>query len=168
MIMFSAKAQEIFDFNKNSDTGNWYIVNDGVMGGLSRGDIKISSDGHGIFEGTVSLENNGGFTSVRYLTDPRSTKGMTNFYIRIKGDGKNYQFRVNSNIRERHSYVYEFETTGQWQVIAIPFKEMYPSFRGRRLDMPNYPGEQLNECTFLIANKKNESFRLLIDRIWME
>ena len=130
--------------------------------------MKISGDGHGIFEGTVSLENNGGFTSVRYLTDQRSTKGLAHLHIRVKGDGKNYQFRVKSSIRERHSYVYEFETTGQWQEIAIPFDEMYPSFRGRTLDMPNYPGEQLNECTFLIANQKNESFRLLIDRIWME
>ena len=30
------------------------------------------------------------------------------------------------------------------------------------------PGEVLRECSFLISNKKNESFRLEIDRIWLE
>ena len=37
-----------------------------------------------------------------------------------------------------------------------------------QLNMPNYPGEVLRECSFLISNKKNESFRLEIDRIWLE
>jgi hypothetical protein len=30
------------------------------------------------------------------------------------------------------------------------------------------PGEVLRECSFLISNKKNESFRLEIDKIWLE
>ena len=33
---------------------------------------------------------------------------------------------------------------------------MYPSFRGRKLDKPNFPKEYIEEIGFLIGNKKNE------------
>jgi hypothetical protein len=161
-------AQEVYDFSGESKPGDWYVVDDGVMGGRSRGQVGLSEEGHGIFQGTVSLENNGGFSSIRARMEGLETDGYSAFKIRLKGDGKNYQFRVRSQLNERHSYQYEFSTTGEWQEVTVPFDQMIPTFRGRRLDFPNYPGEFLRECSFLISNKKNESFRLEIDRIWLE
>jgi hypothetical protein len=162
------KAQDIYDFNSQSNMEDWFVVDDVVMGGRSSGGMQLSQDGHAIFEGSVSLENNGGFSSVRYRLQKMDPGDQSVFKIRLKGDNKNYQFRAKSSLRERHSYVFEFSTTGQWEIIEIPFDAMYPSFRGWTLDMPNYPGQDLQECAFLISNKKNESFRLEIDRIWME
>ena len=161
-------AQEVYDFSPESKTGDWYVVDDGVMGGRSQGHVGLSEEGHGIFQGTVSLENNGGFSSIRARMEGLETKGYTAFKIRLKGDGKNYQFRVRSQLNERQSYQYEFATTGEWQEVTVPFDEMIPTFRGMRLNMPNYPGEVLRECSFLISNKKNESFKLEIDKIWLE
>jgi len=161
-------AQEVYDFSTESKPGDWFVVDDGVMGGHSQGNVGQSEDGHGIFQGTVSLENNGGFSSIRARMEGLETKGYSVFKIRLKGDGKNYQFRVRSQLNERQSYQYEFPTTGAWQVVTVPFDQMIPTFRGTRLNMPNYPGEFLSECSFLISNKKNESFRLEIDRIWLE
>jgi NADH dehydrogenase [ubiquinone] 1 alpha subcomplex assembly factor 1 len=161
-------AQEVYDFSSESKPGDWFVVDDGVMGGRSQGTVDLSVEGHGIFQGTVSLENNGGFSSIRARMDGLETKGYLAFKIRLKGDGKNYQFRVRSQLNERHSYQCEFPTTGEWQVVIVPFDQMIPTFRGMRLNMPNYPGEVLRECSFLISNKKNESFRLEIDKIWLE
>ncbi len=56
----------IFDFNKNSNIEYWTIVDDVVMGGKSSGRFKLNSEGHGVFEGSISLDNNGGFSSVHY------------------------------------------------------------------------------------------------------
>jgi NADH dehydrogenase [ubiquinone] 1 alpha subcomplex assembly factor 1 len=42
---------------------------------------------------------------------------------------------------------------------------MYPSFRGQKLNMNNYPAEKVEEIRFLIANKKPQIFELLIDKI---
>jgi NADH dehydrogenase [ubiquinone] 1 alpha subcomplex assembly factor 1 len=161
-------AQEVYDFSPESKPGDWFVVDDGVMGGRSQGNVGLSEEGHGIFQGMVSLENNGGFSSIRARMDGLETAGYSAFKIRLKGDGKNYQFRVRSQLNERQSYQYEFPTTGAWQVVTVPFDQMIPTFRGMRLNMPNYPGEVLRECSFLISNKKNESFRLEIDRIWLE
>mgnify|MGYP001794145454 CR=1 FL=1 len=60
----------LFDFKKDSSLAGWSIVDDVVMGGRSAGHFKINREGHGEFYGTVSLENNGGFSSVRYAFDP--------------------------------------------------------------------------------------------------
>jgi len=161
-------AQEVYDFSPDSKAGDWFVVDDRVMGGRSQGQLELSQEGYGIFQGRVSLENNGGFSSIRTRMEALETKGYSAFRIRLKGDGKNYQFRVRSQLNERQSYQYEFATTGAWQVVRLPFDQMIPTFRGMRLNMPNYPGEVLRECSFLISNKKDESFRLEIDRIWLE
>ena len=168
LISTQMSAQEVYDFSPESKPGDWYVVDDGVMGGRSQGNVGLSEEGHGIFQGTVSLENNGGFSSIRARMEVQETKDYSAFKIRLKGDGKNYQFRVRSRLNERHSYQYEFPTTGEWQEVTVTFDQMIPTFRGNRLNMPNYPGEVLSECSFLISNKKNESFRLEIDKIWLE
>lgn len=161
----SLGSMTIFDFEENADLSKWMIVDDVVMGGRSNGQFQINEDGMGIYSGYVSLENYGGFSSVRYDCGQLSIDGYQNAVIRLKGDGKAYQFRTKSNSYDRYSYVYEFKTSGEWETITIPLSEMEPRFRGRMLDLPNYPGETLEEIAILIGNKKNESFRLEIDII---
>ena len=158
----------IYDFTSESTLENWWIVNDGVMGGLSEGEMYIDEEGHAVFTGKVRLENNGGFTSIRYDIDTKNIENKTFATIRLKGDGKRYQFRVKTDRDDWFSYIYHFETSGDWETIRIPLAEMKPSFRGRELERPNYPVEQLSEITFLIANKKAESFRLEMDQIMIE
>lgn len=155
----------IFDFDKNTHIQNWRIVDDVVMGGRSSGSFKLSPEGHGLFEGRVSLENNGGFSSVRYGFEKMKVDANSKIVIKLKGDGKPYQLRVKEDSSTRHSYVASFTTTGEWQEIAIPLADMYPAFRGRKLDLPNFPHRQIEKIVFLIGNGKNESFKLLIDKI---
>jgi NADH dehydrogenase [ubiquinone] 1 alpha subcomplex assembly factor 1 len=169
-ILFTLIVQSmvLFNFTTDSDISNWRILDDGVMGGLSDGNFKINTEGHGEYYGDVSLENNGGFSSLRYYFETKSTKEYSKFKLRIKGDGKSYQFRVKDNRYNRYSFIYEFETTGEWQTVSIPFSEMYASFRGYRVDIPNFKGNQMEEIAFLIGNKKEESFKILIDSISLE
>ena len=42
---------------------------------------------------------------------------------------------------------------------------MYPVFRGRGLNQPNFSGKYLQEIGFLIGNKRAEKFNLIIDKI---
>ena len=155
----------IIDFSKKIDIENWIIVDDVVMGGKSSGSFKLSNDGHGLFEGSISLENNGGFSSVRYRFERKLIKESTKIILKLRGDGKQYQFRIKSNTGDYYSYISPFSTTGEWQEIEILLKDMYPSFRGRRLDQPNFSSEYIEEITFLIGNKSQEQFKLLIDQI---
>ena len=155
----------IFNFDPESDLQDWLVVDDVVMGGRSDGRFYLSEEGRGVFTGEVSLENNGGFSSVRHRFTPKKAEGFTKAVIRLRGDGKRYQFRVKSDSYDRQAYVSYFQTSGEWQVVEIPLSEMYPTFRGRTLSMPNYPGRRLSEIAFLIANKQAERFRLELDFI---
>jgi len=166
MVLFlSMSSYTIFDFDKESDIQNWIIVDDVVMGGRSSGTFKLNADGHGVFEGYISLANNGGFSSVRYGFEKIPVKEYTKIIITLKGDGKEYQFRVRASSGDYYSYIATFVTSGEWEEIEIPLEDMYPSFRGRRLDLPNFSDDYIEQITFLIGNKKQEKFKLLIDKI---
>ncbi|MFQ3326704.1 MAG: NADH dehydrogenase [ubiquinone] 1 alpha subcomplex assembly factor 1 [Salibacteraceae bacterium] len=155
----------IFDFNKKSNIEDWVIVVDGVMGGRSKGTFKLSKDGFGVFEGKISLENNGGFSSLRYKFPKIETKEYSKVVLKLKGDGKQYQFRVKTNSGDYYSYITTFSTSGEWQEIEIPLKDMYPGYRGRKLDQPNFSSDYIEEIMFLIGNKKEENFKLLLDTL---
>jgi hypothetical protein len=158
----------IFDFSSESSLKNWNVVDDGVMGGRSQGIFYIGSEGFAVFEGTVSLENNGGFSSLRYSMDAMDISEFNTLKLKVKGDGKSYQIRAKTSRSDYQSYIAYAETTGEWEVVEIQLGDMYPGFRGRKLRMPNYPGEVMNEFAILIGNKKAESFHLEIDKIWLE
>jgi NADH dehydrogenase [ubiquinone] 1 alpha subcomplex assembly factor 1 len=158
----------IYDFNKNSSPKDWRIIDDGVMGGLSQGKFSIDPDGNGVFAGTVSLENNGGFSSVRYQFDEIKVTKDSKVRIRLKGDGKEYQFRIKDKTSSYYSYITTFKTSGNWETITIQLSDLYPSFRGRTLDLPNFKSDSFEEIVFLIGNKKNESFQLLLDKIELD
>ena len=172
LIMLSVMLQDnssyIFDFKNAKDTSNWYVVDDGVMGGLSQGSISTSDAGNGLFKGYVTTENNGGFSSVRYAFSKKDVSEFKHIILKLKGDGKSYQFRIKDNSYQNYSYITTFETTGDWETIKIPFSAFYPGFRGYKLNKPNFSGEVMEEIAFLIGNKTKESFALEIEKIYLE
>ena len=156
----------LFDFSASADISNWRIIDDGVMGGRSQGNFHINNDGHGHFTGNVSLENNGGFSSLRFSFKEMKVNDFSKICIVLKGDQRNYQVRLKSSRYDRHSYTKSISTSGEWQTIEILMSEMIPTFRGRQLNMPNYPGEQLAEFAILIGNKRAEQFNIELDTIF--
>ena len=165
VLVSSLSSHIIFNFNKNSSISNWIVVDDVVMGGKSNGNFQLNKDGKGVFSGKISLDNNGGFSSVRYGFNKLNIENFKSIVLKIKGDGKNYQFRIKNKSTDYASYITSFSSSGEWQEIEIPLNSMYPSFRGRKLDEPNFFHKSIEEVTFLIANKKNEEFIILIDKI---
>lgn len=168
MIFLMTSEGILFDFSKEADISKWRVINDGVMGGLSKGNFILNDQGHGVFAGKVSLENNGGFSMVSYVFPKYSVKDAAYIVLKVKGDGKRYQFRLKSDRYQRYSFIQYFETNGDWQTIKLKLNDFYAYFRGYRLDIPNFSGEQLEEIAFLIGNKKAESFELMVDTIYLE
>lgn len=165
ILMLPPFYKTIYDFDLSSGVKGWYVVDDSVMGGRSAGNFDLTEEGHALFHGTVSLENNGGFSSVRYQTSPVALDGAKKIRLKVKGDGKQYQLRIKDSTKTYYSYVGTFSTNGKWQQIDIKLKDMYPSFRGMMVNQPNFDKESIEELAFLIANKKAENFYLEIDKI---
>jgi len=123
------------------------------------------SDGNGVFSGKISLENKGGFASVHFQFKKIEVHSDNKIVIRLRGDGKKYQLRVKSNSKTYYSYITHFSTTGEWQEIVISLMDLYPQFRGKKMDQPNFSHPHMEQLSFLIANKKAENFKLLIEKI---
>ena len=158
-------AQILYDFNTESKLENWFIVNDDVMGGVSKSKLFLDDEGNGVFKGRISTLNNGGFASVRFNSGRVITKNKKDLVIRIKGDQKKYQIRIKSNRNDYQSYIMDFITSGEWETIKIPLKSMYASFRGRRLNMDDFDKDYFEQISFLVGNKRNENFELRIKSV---
>ena len=163
-MTLKSEGKMIYDFNVDSSFRNWAIVDDGVMGGLSAGNLGIQKDGSGLFYGYVSLDNYGGFTSLRFRKNI-SLEAYDSIVLRVQGDNKFYQLRIRSGYNDRHSYVKRFYAKDQWSDIEILLSSMEPQFRGRSLRMRNFNGNSIVELGLLIGNKVEERFALKIDHI---
>lgn len=158
----------IYTFSTQTNVNEWRIVNDGVMGGISKSSLVITDAGHGQFSGHVSLANYGGFASTQLNTSVKLAGKEQFIVLRVKGDGKAYEFRLKGESSQSESYVHQFTTTGEWENIKLPIRAFYPQFRGRKLNIPNFNFKSIEQVCFLIANKQEEDFELLIDWIGLE
>ncbi len=160
--------KDIYTFTGQTKVNEWRIVNDGVMGGLSKSSLLLTDDGHGQFSGHVSLENSGGFASIQLNKSITVEEENRFIVLRVKGDKKAYEFRLKGEVSQYESYVHQFTTTGEWENIKLPLSEFYPQFRGRKLNIPNFNFKSIEQVSFLIDNKQEEDFKLLIDWIGLE
>jgi len=94
LFLMNTSDALIFNFTKEANLASWKVVDDGVMGGRSQGNFAINEAGNAVFEGTVSLDNYGGFSSVRHAFPEKDVAKYSKVLLRVKGDGKKYQFRI--------------------------------------------------------------------------
>ena len=98
----AGERQSVAEFTpEESEKLDWRVVDDGVMGGLSQGKREIGKDGILRFFGTLSLENNGGFSSLRTGTVKLDLSGAEGVMLRVKGDGRTYQVRLSTDAEYR-------------------------------------------------------------------
>lgn len=148
--------------------GEWRVINDGVMGGLSRSSITLTQEDTGLFTGELSLENNGGFASVRAMVDSPDLSDYVGLEIRLRGDGRTYQLRLRQNERtDGLAYRAMFKTQNdKWLTVRIPFEEFVPTFRGRIIeDAPPLDPTHIHQVGLMIADKESGPFSLEIDFI---
>lgn len=155
----------IYDFQTSKPSRDWYIVNDNVMGGYSKGSILKNKDGNGIFTGKISLYNNGGFSSVRYNFEKIEVSSLDTLIFHVNGDNNYYQIRTKHSFYDRHVYTKKTFIKNGWHFVKVPLNEMNASFRGRRLRMNNFDKSQIIEIGILFGNKVQESFNLEIEFI---
>ena len=160
-----AEQRFLFRFDQPESSKQWQSVNDGVMGGRSDGRFRISEDKTMEFFGTLSLENNGGFASVRARGGNLAVKQGDVIVARIRGDGREYNINLYSQ-KNRYSYRQPFKTKeGEWIEVEFPLNRFAATWRGQR-----FPNEKLDPSTlsglgFLLGDKKPGPFKLEVEWI---
>jgi len=145
---------------------NWNIVNDDVMGGISTSNLSLSKENNLVFNGYLSLENNGGFASSRLNLYKETLNDVKSFRIKFRGDGNTYKLRLRQNNR-RASYSCDFKSIkDQWIEIDLDINDFKPYWRGYSYN--NYPAINTNEINSLgiqISDKQEGEFKLEIKYI---
>lgn len=164
-------ATTLLDFDTPADAALWRAVDDVVMGGVSRSVLEQAGPGIARFSGRVSLENSGGFASVR--TAPRNWggDGATAFLLRVRGDGKTYKFTLRtSDGFDGIQYQLRFTTVaGEWIEVRLPVDEFVATFRGRKVPFaPALDPARVRALGLMVSDKQAGPFELLVDRIAIE
>jgi NADH dehydrogenase [ubiquinone] 1 alpha subcomplex assembly factor 1 len=158
----------LFDFDSEAACNSWAPINDVVMGGVSHSRFDYVGESTAEFSGTVSLENFGGFASIRSTPSSYDLRAYTGLLLRIRGDGKRYKMNLKTEASlDGVQYQAVFETeVGAWTEIRVPFSKFVPMFRGV-FTRNSPPLDTASICSFgfLISDKQAGPFRLDIDRI---
>jgi hypothetical protein len=161
------KERKIIDFTDSSEKGRWERINDAVMGGLSESSLSPADD-MAVFEGVVTLENFGGFASVRSLPREFALGGYDGLVVRVRGDGRRYRLRLKTDDDfEGISYQAVFFTDPvEWTEAHLSFDEFVPVFRGAVVeDAPPLDPARITRIGFMIADKQKGPFRLEIKEV---
>ncbi len=162
--------RRLINFDGSASEPRWLAVNDGVMGGRSRGGLTIK-DGTLHFSGTLSLENNGGFASVRTVDYAVNLSSDSALVLRVRGDRRRYQLRLTTRAQYRGmavSYAAEFESVLEWAEVCVSLDSLQPRVRGTLLSGPPFDASQVTQIGFLIGDKQAGAFSLSIDWIGSE
>ena len=93
---------QLIDFTNPRSVDELWVVNDGVMGGVSQSRFSYDSEGV-LFEGSVSLENGGGFASMRSpIAIPVGTSAIS---LTLRGDEKFYKLVLRGGLL-MHPYLF--------------------------------------------------------------
>jgi uncharacterized surface protein with fasciclin (FAS1) repeats len=158
----------VADFDSNATTGQWVSVNDTVMGGVSDGSYRITERGTLQFFGDLSLDNNGGFTSIRSRNTDLGLDGYDVVAMRVKGDGRTYNVDLRTgSTPAAASYRATMETTaGEWREVRLPMSEFEYAVFGRRvIGADPITGDRVRSIGITLADKKPGPFQLEIDWI---
>ena len=163
----AGESRIIASFEDEDSVKNWISVNDGVMGGISKGSFEYSGKKTILFSGVLSLENNGGFASIRKEKTSLGLSGATGIIVKAKGDGRTYWVDLRSGNQSGASSYRAYLATrkGKWEEPLIPLSEFKPQAFGRQLPGAPIAPESIVSVGFTIADKKAGPFELEIAHI---
>ena len=159
-----SEVRTLFDFSDPRD-GRWQVVNDGVMGGRSKGYVEIG-DGRLQFSGTL-VTRGGGFTSIRTSRslDLSAYQGLE---LRVRGNGRTFEVEVSDGQRYGWRNVSRrapFETDAEWRTVRIPFSALRATVFGRRVDVTPVQLNRVERLGFYILDGVDGPFELEVDSV---
>ncbi|PQJ29521.1 CIA30 family protein [Rubritalea profundi] len=153
-------------FDNDQQELQWQAVNDGVMGGRSKGDFDLKESSALLFKGEISLENNGGFSSIRSYGNQYDLSKYDGIEIKVKGDGRKYYLTARCNGSRMLAYWSPIQPDkGKWTTVKVPLSAFYATSFGRRIPSLKLNTKKVTSVGFMLYDKKAGEFELEIDWI---
>jgi NADH dehydrogenase [ubiquinone] 1 alpha subcomplex assembly factor 1 len=163
--------RDLFRFDAPASVADWSAIDDRVMGGLSSSRLRHDPAGHAVFEGVVTLEQGGGFASVRTRPLPLGAPGALAYLLEIKGDGRRYMLNLRTDDGfDGPNQRLAFDTVADaWTTLRLPVAAFRPSLRGRELPgAPALDPGRVRQIGLMIAGRQAGPFALALRSIAVE
>ena len=170
-VMANDTPKVLFEFTGAEAAREWQTVNDGVMGGVSEGKLKITDAKTLEFFGTLSLDNNGGFASVRTKAKKLGLEKGDTLVAKVRGDGREYSMNLYvPRPLTAYSYRALVQTKkDEWIEVKLPLDKFEATSFGRPMrDAGPVDPKEVNALGFLLGDKKAGPFKLEVESIKVE
>lgn len=167
-IMADDKPHALFEFAGADAAKAWQTVNDGVMGGVSDGKFTITDTKTMQFFGTLSLENNGGFASVRSKAKKLGLENGDTVVVQVRGDGREYSLNLYlDKPLMAFSYRAALPTKkDEWIEVRLPLDKFVATSFGRVVtDAGAVKPAEVNALGFMLGDKKAGPFKLEVESV---
>ncbi|MEO1218708.1 MAG: CIA30 family protein [Bacteroidota bacterium] len=160
-----------FNFGKDKMGNDWEVINDGVMGGLSKGKIEMTENTLK-FSGSISLDNYGGFTSVK---SPFTKIDLSNSKkVKIRYRTKNQSVAISlENSKEFYKPYFKMNlanTNNEWKTVDRSINEFKENKLGQETStqISSKFLESVQRIGLITSQKKEGDFTVEIDYIKFE
>jgi NADH dehydrogenase [ubiquinone] 1 alpha subcomplex assembly factor 1 len=166
LMPFAHAGRPPLDFSRSEVFQTLRVINDDVMGGVSTSRLS-STDGAMVFEGDVSLENSGGFASMRGpVRFPAESAALL---LTVRGDGQRYKLTLKlDDGTGTAQYQAAFVAPREWQTLRFKPADFAASFRGRAVAAPIVRFVDVQYFGLLISDKQSGVFRIELKSIMIE
>lgn len=147
------------------DTTDWFIVNDGVMGGRSVGDGYLD-EGVLTFFGEI-VTDGGGFSSLRGRLEA-GLGDADHLRLRLRSDGREYELLAEDVESEnrRVTHYMSIEAAGnEWQEVDVPLTAMESRIFGNPVDAVPFDPRTATQIGIILSDGNDGPFRLELDWI---
>ncbi|WP_412069706.1 CIA30 family protein [Rubrivirga sp. IMCC43871] len=154
----------LFEFESDTEA-RWRVVNDGVMGGRSKGFLEVT-DGTLAFTGDL-VTAGGGFTSAR-VEHGADLSAFDGVELRVRGGGRTFEFEVNDATRRGRREVSRrapFDTADDWKTVRIPFADLDATVFGEPVEVAPLDRAAVESFGLFIADGIDGPFRIEVDWI---
>lgn len=154
------------DFSRPEVVRAFRVINDGVMGGVSTSRL-VPVAGAMLFEGEISLENNGGFASFRGAV--RLPAESAALLLTARGDGQRYKLTLKlDESTGTAQYQATFVAPRAWRTLRFEPADFTASFRGRPVAAPIVRFVDVQYLGLLISDKQSGPFKIELKEIRAE
>jgi len=146
------------DFSRPEVVRAFRVINDGVMGGVSTSRLSPVA-GAMLFEGELSLENDGGFASFRGAV--RLPAESTALLLTVRGDGQRYKLTLKlDDGTGTPQYQAAFVAPHAWRTLRFEPADFAASFRGRPVAAPIVRFADVQCFGVLISDRQSGPFKI--------
>ncbi|MEM6584225.1 MAG: CIA30 family protein [Pseudomonadota bacterium] len=157
-------CRPLVDFSEPQEFDRWRVVNDGVMGGLSSGQMR--RDGEWMRYSGVINTNGGGFSSIRRPLERGALANAVALKFNHDSDGRAYKLLLRSSASYRGRRIsFQAPIPAQGDGALVDLADLKGSLRGYAIPNARFERGEAVEIGIILADGRDGPFEMALRSI---